>query len=170
MGRVIDEILSVYEEIKEENFLLIERLILESKKIFVYGVGRSGFIGKCFCMRLFHLGFNSYFVGETITPKFEKDDLIILISKSGEKSTILEIAKKCKKEKGKILSITSNKKNILAKISDFTIVIPDKKSIQIGNSLFEQVCFLFLEEFVQYYIEKNKIRKEIIEKKHTNLE
>jgi len=170
MGKVIDEILNVFENIKKEDFLLLERLILGSKKIFVYGIGRSGFIGRCFCMRLFHIGFNAYFAGETITPKFEKEDLIILISKTGEKSILLEIAKICKKEKGKILSITSNKKNPLAKISDFSIIIPVKKSLQIGNSLFEQVCFLFLEEFIQYYIEKNKIKRKFIENRHTNLE
>jgi 6-phospho-3-hexuloisomerase len=170
MGRVINEIVNVFKKIKKDNFLLLERLILESEKVFVYGMGRSGFIGRCFCMRLFHLGFNSYFVGETITPKFEKDDLIILISKTGEKPILLEIAKICKKEKGKVLSITSNIKNDLAKLSDFSIIIPIKKSLQIENSLFEQVCFLFLEEFIDYFVKKNKIKKEIIKKTHTNLE
>lgn len=170
MGKVIEEILNVFEKIEEDNFILMENLILKSKNIFVYGLGRSGFIGRCFVMRLFHLGFNSYFVGETITPKFKRDDLIIFISCSGEKSTLFEIAKICKKEKGKILTITSNKNSPLSKISDFSIIIPVKKSMQFGNSLFEQVCFLFFEEFIHYFIEKHKIKKSFMEKRHTNLE
>ncbi|MCM8818897.1 MAG: SIS domain-containing protein [Candidatus Omnitrophica bacterium] len=170
MKKVIDEILKAYSKIKDENFSLLEDKILKSEKIFVYGTGRSGFIGKCFCMRLFHLGFNSYFVGETITPKFTKNDLIIFISATGEKSTSLGIAELCKKERGKILTITSNKNSKLAKISDFLIIIPVEKSIQFGNSLFEQVCFLFLEIFIQRFIEKNMIKENFIEKRHTNLE
>jgi len=170
MGKIIKEIIDTFSKIKEEDFLLLEELILKSRKIFVYGTGRSGFIGRCFCMRLFHLGFNSYFTGETITPKFTKDDLIIFISATGEKTTALGIAEICKREKGKILTITSNKNSKLARISDFLIVIPVAKSIQFGNSLFEQVCFLFFEEFVLKFIEKNKIKKDFIKKRHTNLE
>ncbi|MCM8804949.1 MAG: SIS domain-containing protein [Candidatus Omnitrophica bacterium] len=170
MWKVIDEVLSVFDKIDKNNFLLLEENILKSKNIFVYGIGRSGFIGRCFAMRLYHLGFNSYFVGESITPRFTKNDLIILISASGKKSQVIEIAKICKREKGKVLSITLNKKNQLAKISDYSIIIPIKKSIQFGNSLFEQVSFLFLEEFIQYLVERHKIKKEEMEERHTNLE
>jgi len=36
------------------------------------GVGRSGLIGRAFAMRLMHLGFEVYVLGETITPAVEK--------------------------------------------------------------------------------------------------
>ncbi|MCM8766531.1 MAG: SIS domain-containing protein [Candidatus Omnitrophica bacterium] len=170
MGKVINEVLKTFEKIKKEEFEKLEKVISESKNIFVYGVGRSGLIGRCFCMRLFHLGLNSYFLGETITPRFTEKDLIIFISGSGQKTIILEIAKICKKEKGKILTITSNKKSKLAKISNYLINIPIKKTIQFGNSLFEQVTFLFLEEFIQFYIEKNKISFDFMKERHANLE
>ncbi|MCM8806660.1 MAG: SIS domain-containing protein [Candidatus Omnitrophica bacterium] len=169
-SKVIDEILNVFSKIKEEDFDILENAILKSRKIFIFGTGRSGFIGRCFCMRLFHLGFNSFFIGETITPKFTEEDLLILISGSGEKSLVLNFAKICKREKGKILTITSSKNNKLAKISDLVIVIPVSKSIQFGNSLFEQVTFLFFEEFIQKFIEKNKIKKDFMKERHTNLE
>lgn len=171
MRIVINEIEEVLSRINEEKeFKKLQELILKSRKIFVYGIGRSGLIGKCFCMRLFHLGFNSFFVGETITPKFTKDDLIIFISATGEKSTLLEIGKICKKENGRILTITGNKESKLAKISDYIVFIPLKKSKQFGNSLFEQVSFLFLETFIQFFIEKNRIDFNEMEKRHTNLE
>ena len=37
-------------------------------KVLVMGAGRSGLVGKAFAMRLLHLGFNSYVLGETIVP------------------------------------------------------------------------------------------------------
>ncbi|MCM8784797.1 MAG: SIS domain-containing protein [Candidatus Omnitrophica bacterium] len=171
MGNIINEVLKAIEKIKKkEEFEKLEKLISKSEKIFVYGIGRSGFIGRCFCMRLYHIGLNSFFLGETTTPRFTDKDLMIFISASGEKNTLFQLAKICKRERGKILTITSNKKSKLAKISDNLIYIPTKKSFQFGNSLFEQVCFLFLEEFVQFYIEKNRISINLIKQRHTNLE
>ncbi|HOK56406.1 MAG TPA: SIS domain-containing protein [bacterium] len=170
MEKVINEVLNVFKKIKKEEFEEFEKVILKSKKIFVFGTGRSGFIGRCFCMRLFHLGFDSYFVGEIITPAFTEEDLIIFISGTGEKSIVLQIAKICRKEKGRILTITANKKSKLSKISDYLIYIPVENSIQFGNSLFEQVCFLFLDSFIQFYIEKHRINEDLMKKRHTNLE
>jgi 6-phospho-3-hexuloisomerase len=59
--------------------------ILESKKIFVAGAGRSGFMAKSFAMRMMHMGIDAYVIGETVTPNFEKDDILIIGSGSGEK-------------------------------------------------------------------------------------
>ncbi|TRM96156.1 6-phospho-3-hexuloisomerase, partial [Sulfolobus sp. E1] len=35
-------------------------------KVLVMGAGRSGLVGRAFAMRLLHLGYNSYVLGETI--------------------------------------------------------------------------------------------------------
>lgn len=170
MEEILKEIQQVLSKIDEKNFEILEDLILKSNKIFVYGSGRSGFIGRCFAMRLFHLGFNSYFAGETITPSYGENDLIIFISASGEKTIVNEMAKKCKSLNGKVVAITSNKENSLSKISDFSIIVPVEKSVQIGNSLFEQATFIFLEGFIHFYKEKHRIENSEIEKRHTNLE
>ena len=55
-------------------------LIIDSKNIFVYGVGRSGIVGRMFAMRLVQMGFNAYFVGETIAPVVPAKDSVILLS------------------------------------------------------------------------------------------
>ena len=49
--------------------------ILESKKIFVAGAGRSGFMGKSFAMRMMRMGLDPYVVGETVTPNLEQGDI-----------------------------------------------------------------------------------------------
>ena len=55
------------------------QMIMDSRerKIFVVGVGRSGFVGRAFALRLMNLGFNVYFLGETITPAAGEKDLIL---------------------------------------------------------------------------------------------
>jgi len=58
---------------------MLEALLLaksEERKILVVGAGRSGLVGKAFAMRLMHLGFNIYVMGETITPAFGVGDLV----------------------------------------------------------------------------------------------
>lgn len=42
----------------------------KNKKVLVVGAGRSELVGKAFAMRLMHLSFNIYVLGETITPSF----------------------------------------------------------------------------------------------------
>ena len=66
--------------------------ILESKKIFVAGAGRSGFMAKSFAMRMMHMGIDAYVIGETVTPNFEKDDILIIGSGSGETKGLVSMA------------------------------------------------------------------------------
>ncbi len=35
-------------------------------------------------MRMMHMGIDAYVIGETVTPNFEKDDILIIESGSGE--------------------------------------------------------------------------------------
>ena len=52
----------------------------EKNKVFIYGAGRSGFIGRCFAQRLMHLGISSCFISDAITYHYEETDLLVLIS------------------------------------------------------------------------------------------
>ncbi|HID41529.1 MAG TPA: 6-phospho-3-hexuloisomerase, partial [Pyrodictium sp.] len=46
----------------------LEKAYRSGHKVLVMGAGRSGLVGRAFAMRLMHLGFNVYVLGETITP------------------------------------------------------------------------------------------------------
>ncbi|MCJ7538471.1 MAG: hypothetical protein MUO88_02285, partial [Desulfobacterales bacterium] len=65
------------EIILEENRCLIKNItgkaakdfiqrIRNAESIFFSAQGRTGFILRCFCMRLMHLGYSVYFCGETV--------------------------------------------------------------------------------------------------------
>jgi len=136
INEIIEEIGSCLAFIKRDNFEKLEKILKESKKIFVAGIGRSGLVGKMFAMRLRQIGCESYVAGETITPPAKKGDIVIFISHSGERKSHIEIAEKVRKEGVKILLITSKGKKKLSEISDYNIEIPIKKSVQLGNSLF----------------------------------
>ena len=54
---------------------ILENAHREGKKVLVVGVGRSGLVARAFAMRLMHLGFRSYVLGETITPSVGEGDV-----------------------------------------------------------------------------------------------
>ena len=93
------------------------------KRLFVMGAGRSGLVVKGFAMRLMHLGFNVYVVGETVTPAVETDDLLIVISGSGETKSINEMSALAKAKGTRLAAVTSNRDSTLGTISDAIVVV-----------------------------------------------
>ncbi|HOL22886.1 MAG TPA: SIS domain-containing protein [bacterium] len=167
---VLEEIIRVVKEIGEREYKLLASLIGKAERVFVTGAGRSGLIGRCFAMRLRHLGIESYVPGETICPPIRKGDILIVISSSGRKKTVIAMAETGEKEGAKVLSITSKKTSPLTNISDYKIIIPAKNSIQFGDSLFEQAALIFLDTFVEWLRKEKRISHSDMLKRHTNLE
>ena len=69
---IMDEIECVVSKVEKEEIDRVVNLIRKDRRIFVAGEGRSGFSAKGFAMRLMHLGYTVYVVGETITPALRK--------------------------------------------------------------------------------------------------
>jgi len=99
--------------------------ILESKgKLIVAGVGKSGLIGRKIAATLASTGTPSFFLhpGEAFHGDLgmvEHDDLVILISYSGETDEVLKIIPFLKWNNNKIISITGNPNSTIAKNSDY---------------------------------------------------
>ena len=90
------------------------------------GAGRSGLVAKAFAMRLMHLGFSVYVVGETTTPAVLPQDVVFAISGSGETRTIADLGKLAKDIGSTLITITSKKDSTLGRISDIAVIIPRK--------------------------------------------
>jgi len=154
--------------------------ILGSKKIFVAGAGRSGFMVKAFAMRMMHLGFDAYVTGETITPNIEMEDILIIGSGSGETGSLVSMANKAKKIGSKIALVTIFPQSSIGLISDVVIKIPAPtpkvdintgfKSIQPMGSLFEQSLLLFLDSIVLRLMGRMDNNSATMFTKHANLE
>lgn len=129
MKAAADEILEgARRAIDEIDLEQVERLIhmildAKNKKIFVVGMGRSGFVGRAFALRLMNLGFNVYFLGETITPAAEKDDLVIAISGTGMTKLVLSATTVAKEIGTRIVAITSYNDSPLGKMADLLVLI-----------------------------------------------
>ncbi len=166
---ILNEIKDVINNVNDNEFKKAAELINKERKIFVCGEGRSGLMAKGFAMRLMHLGYNVYVVGETITPAVSKRDLFIAISGSGESSNVVSDTRKAKKCGCEILVLTSNRESSLMKEADSFIIVPgtvrsdigtDRKSIQLLSSLFDQSLHIVLDGLCLYLSERDKISNE----------
>lgn len=115
-----------FDRIEEKNLKEAVKFISGSNKIYVIGIGHSGMFGKILSMKLNHVGLKAYTVYDEINPPFEKKDLLIAISQSGETSTIVTLARKAKNLGGKVLGITSHSQSSLGKLSDILITIDEQ--------------------------------------------
>lgn len=169
-NKVLDEINEAVRKIDEEDYKLLASLIRKAKRVFVSGVGRSGLIGRCFAIRLRHLGIESYVAGESICPPIKKGDLLVVVSSSGKKKTVISITEEAKKVKAGVVVVTSEKDTPLTELADYIIHLPVKDSSQFGSSLFEQVSLIFFDTFVEEFRKKYHISHRDMAERHTNLE
>jgi len=131
--------------------------IQNAESIFFSAQGRTGFILRCFCMRLMHLGYSVYFCGETVTPAITGSDLLIVLSGSGETPSTLEAVRLAKQYEAETYGILGNIESRIGSLVDHSLHLPgttklcregEPESAQMAGSLFEQSAFLFLEAVV----------------------
>lgn len=179
-GKIVKELGMSLENLSNEQGDDLVKNILNSKKIFVAGAGRSGFAMKSFCMRLMHIGFDAYVVGETVTPNMTCDDILIVGSGSGSTGTLVTICNKAKSIGAKIGLVTILDKSPIADMADIVINIPAPtpkieqdtgfKSIQPMGSLFEQSLLLTLDACVLLLMDNMSKDSATMFKRHANLE
>lgn len=109
---------------KKEAEAFLEEMLM-AKRIYLAGAGRSGFVAKAFAMRLMHLGFESYVVGEIITPAFSPQDTLVAISGSGETTSIVDICEIAKDIGGRVCLVTAAPSSRAGKIADCVVNLGD---------------------------------------------
>lgn len=178
--QVVKELEASLTTISEEKTNDFVNHLLEKNAVFVAGAGRSGFMARGFAMRLMHMGYQSYMVGETTTTAIKENDLLLICSGSGETQSLVAMANKAKKLNADVALITINPDSTIGKLADIVIRIPapspkakannDVFSIQPMGNLFEQSLLLYLDMSVMLLMEKKQMSAEDMFKNHANLE
>ena len=100
-------------------------LMLKAKRVYVAGAGRSGLIARAFAMRLLHLGYEVYVVGETVTPALEPGDTMVVFSGSGETVSMATFCSTVKGLGGTICLITASPNSKISRIADCIVNLGD---------------------------------------------
>lgn len=167
---------SILENLPDEEVESVKKLFLKSNRVFVYGAGRSGLVAKAFAVRLVHLGFQAYVIGETITGPVQKDDLVIIISGSGETIPAVMTAEIAYNLNAKVVSITGKKNSGIAKYADITLYIaascsdPERKRYAPLGTLFEASVWVLLDGLIADLLDSKKETEENMRSRHATLE
>ncbi len=190
MRLMASKVRGIANDISDEDVDGLIREILQAKRIYVMGAGRSGLVAKAFAMRLMHLGLTSYVVGETVTPALDKADLVVVFSGSGETKTVADIAESAKAIGGRLCLITSKRESRIGRIADCCVVIESRrdengdehtefeirqmmgkhKSFAPLGTLFETASVIFADAVISRLMEIKEINVEMLRGRHVNIE
>jgi 6-phospho-3-hexuloisomerase len=190
MRLMASKIRSIANGISDDDVEKFIAVLLDAKRVYVIGAGRSGLVAKAFAMRLMHLGLHAYVVGETITPALNKGDVMVIFSGSGRTKTVADLAETAKDIGGKICLITSNADSRIGKIADSIVIIEqhrdavtndaeefeirqmmgEHKSFAPLGTLFETASMIFADAVISRMMEITKTDESALKNRHTNIE
>ena len=180
ISQILDELGETGGHINNDSAEELADAIINARTIFVAGAGRSGLAMKSFAMRLMHLGFDTYVVGETVTPSITDEDVLLIGSGSGSTSSLVITANKVHAIGATICLITIDKNSPIGKLAEVVLTIPAPSpkvnrdlgfhSVQPMGSLFEQSLLLTLDAIVLLLMEKTGKTSESMFARHANLE
>lgn len=176
IGYIQKKIHDILTTVSQRDINKIKKLFLKSNRIFVYGAGRSGLVSKAFAIRLVHLGFQTFVIGETITAPVQKGDLVLIVSGSGETIPAVMTAEIAHKIGANVVSITGKKKSGIARFADITLFISatcddeERKKYAPLGTLFEASVWILLDGIIADLLENKHETEEDMRSRHATLE
>jgi 6-phospho 3-hexuloisomerase len=147
-----------------------------ARRVFLYGRGRSGFVARAFAVRLMHLGYQTYVVGETITAPVARQDVVILVSGSGTTYPVVMTAELGRRQGATVVSITAQPDSEIARLAHVVIplVPPDgngeRAKLAPLGTLFETSAWLFFDAVVALLMQRLGETETTMRKRHATLE
>ncbi|MEW5936274.1 MAG: SIS domain-containing protein [Candidatus Thermoplasmatota archaeon] len=150
---LIDSLGSAVDQVDVEMAEALVSRLLDAKRVFVYGVGRSGLVAKMLAVRLVQLGMDVHFVGDSTTPIVTADDLVLVVSSTGGTMSAVQTANIAGRVGACVVGITSNRNSKLAHAADLLITIKIEESAERPihaplGTLFEIASLTFLDSLV----------------------
>lgn len=129
------------------------QVLTRAKKIFVYGVGRSGLVARAFAIRLVQLGLQVFFIGETITPIVEPGDAVLIVSNTGATMSAVQTANIARRVGASVISVTGNRTSKLSHASSVILCLRDERDPEAAKlaplaTLFEGAALILLDGLV----------------------
>ncbi len=154
--------------------LTIERvveLLARSPKIFLYGAGRSGIIGRALAMRLVQAGLSAYVIGESVTPIVQKGDLVIIFSNRGESYSSIQTANIVRREGAELIVITGRPASKLAHAATVLVPLripddPDQPRLAPLGTVFESASLRFGDALIAEWMRVRGESEESMRRRH----
>ena len=125
----------------DQNFIKAVNLIIKLEgKLILSGVGKSGNIASKLASSFTSTGVPSIYLNPVDASHgdmgiINQGDILIILSNSGESYELSDLVNFAKKKKIRIISITSNKKSLLSKNADISLILPIHKEADKLNTI-----------------------------------
>ncbi len=168
---ILDEVKVSLERIDPAISEAVCDAVIKAHAIFVYGVGRSGLVGKAFSVRLVQMGLDVHFIGDTTTPIVEKDDLLLVISNTGETMSAAQTANIVGRIGARVVTLTSNQHSKLGRASNIIVEIQtsrieERRRLAPLGTLFEVASMVYLDSLVPILMAKLDQTEGSMRKRH----
>jgi len=192
VGEIIAEIQKSISSVRPDDVeRIIDTLVLtkaRGNKVMVLGSGRSGLVARSFALRLMHLGFQIYVLGETITPAVGKGDLMLAISGSGTTELVVSASRVAKRVGARVLAITSHPDSPLGELADYVIQLRGRTKVaheedyvarqMVGEheplaplgTVFEDSCMVFFDGIIVELMHRLEETEADLRKRHATIE
>ncbi|MDJ0523680.1 MAG: SIS domain-containing protein [Planctomycetota bacterium] len=179
METAVRDLERVLGRVKAKQLKAVENAILESDRVFVTGLGRTGLMARGFAMRLMHLGRLVYHVGDVITPSIQPHDLLIICSRTGRSKVLGHYVRIARKAKARVVVVTAREDSPAAQKADVVLAIDDTLRKRSGannrpppplGSLFEQALLIVLDQVVIDLMQALDLTEADMELIHTGFE
>ena len=157
-----------YNQVIEKTKILIDKdsiykvvnEIKKAKNIYIYGVGSSGLTAEEMMQRLLRMGFSVHSISDSHmmiinSSIVSENDLVIGISISGETEEIIHALKISKKNKAKIVSITSFEGSSISKCSDIKFVVYNPNFVDRSRFINSQFSAMYLLDLISMVLLKD---------------
>lgn len=145
--------------------------ILASKRIFVYGAGRSGFVARCFTMRLKHLGMPIVRMSIDPTTPPSSKDCAIIISGTGETPSSVDYANLAHAGGAPVFAVTAAPKSRIARSATHVVLLrppagqAQRRMAPLGT-VFEEAALIYLDALVAILMERLGQTEEDLRRRH----
>jgi len=163
-------------EVPQTSLLAFLEALQPARRVFLYGRGRSGFVARAFAVRLMHLGYQTYVVGETITAPVQRNDVVILVSGSGTTYPVVMTAELGRRQGATVVAITAQPESEIARLAH--VVVPltppegngERAKLAPLGTLFETSAWLFFDAVVALLMERLGETEGQMRRRHATLE
>lgn len=170
MRGVLKDLSRILDAVPEAETRRFVDAIRAARRVFMYGLGRSGLVARMFGMRLVHLGRDATVVGDTTTPAIRKGDLFVPCSRTGRSPILHHMIRLAHREGAKVAAVVGTPEALKA---DLIVRLPleaaKTETAQPMGSLFEQALLLYLDHVVLLLMRELKKTVEDMERIHSNL-
>lgn len=172
MEKIFRELKTMYNGTNgvQEYIEILSQALKLNKNIIGIGAGRMGYSLRAHIMRLSHIGYSAYFIGDTTLPRIDSNSIVIINSSSGETPTNILYARQAHEAGSYIITVTSNKNSTIARLSDLVLETPVLKSHQLMKTIYEQFSYILFDYIAESIVTNLKLDRKIITNNHSILE